>query len=1161
MPRVCADSLEEYALPRPHSLVIETREVDGRWAIYTGENAVVRTNSSSSSANDLAILDAEEPVLVACPEDNAARQSGPEVLSQTLDLARNERPNLGVEGPSSFEYIDQHRDCLLISHHSQQFGSPWLARYDRYDFFDLDLVDEIRESSRPDLGHSQQPEEFPNNWHARLMIGESFTPHYWGHQSPFSQLQRAVLATPTRSSHFEIHSLQYTGADDGQEIALNVLSQPSQMSLVHSLLEYATKILTSNSMSDEVQRLPDHDDVLDSLLSLLPRITQEDGPEELGGIATKSNFESQFHTALLYSMANGFAGLRNIPSGAILRMLKKQHDMSSRIIDCLRSCPAAQAKCLAENLFRAAIQACDEEVVILILQATRDSPNAISPNEIVCQLDNKGRFYTPVELAAKFRHLGIVKILLAANADVNKTYEQNVTQERGALELAVRRWGKFEAVDINLVRTILHCHGEVRIGLVGAAIRWGQADLIHEFISRFPPASHNKFFEQQLNSHYVSLVETAEYLQNDIATCVIKRVFDYCQSEKCMRCSIDNQSLMETTLCTAAKRANFKLVELLLPHTAMKDGGLAAAIRSGSRKVIDLFFLHGASVGGPSCHLAEPSKIHQDLQLCPTTPLAEAIRSQDKDLVHEIEKWGALFYLDQKNHFEAALCAAAEIGDCYYIRKLLQLAPKKRGRDFTLALLMAIDKDRTEAALLLLHNGADVNSRGEYSRYTSVLFEAVRKQNRAVVDVILEANANVNLNRWYRNILEPAVLWGDMSIVEDLILMGADVNAVNHTIALTAAVKSRRKEMVKLLLESGASPDARIYVRGSPLTAAVENEDDDMIQLLISSGAELADENAFLSAIEQNRKIFNRILSAFSSRYPNGKRGFGGILLITAVERDDALLLNRMLAAKFDVNSFITKDYKSRLNALGSVLDTLSDSALGFTVDSASALGSAIWCGKRADEQLPLVRELLNHCDPNSIVFRGHSYRREMSLHQKTALLVAIETRSEHMVKLLLERGADVHRPARRGLKRTPLQLACEIGSFKIVKLLLEEHKANVNEEPASWDGATALQLAAISGSIKIAELLLMHGALVHAAPAEVGGRTALEGAAEHGCVEMIRVLWDAVAGDFTHEQIEKAKNGALTKGHRGCAEYIDSLLPATRFPLLDMDALIGSEM
>lgn len=156
---------------------------------------------------------------------------------------------------------------------------------------------------------------------------------------------------------------------------------------------------------------------------------------------TDSDFNTHFFSTLLYSIAKGFAGLRNIPSGAILTMLKKHQHISSRIIDCLKSCQSAQAKCLAENLFRAAVEACDEEAVIMIRQTARHLRIKIDPNEIVCKHGNEDRQYTPIELAAKFRHLGIVEILLAAEADVNKTYGENRYHENGALELANRKWG------------------------------------------------------------------------------------------------------------------------------------------------------------------------------------------------------------------------------------------------------------------------------------------------------------------------------------------------------------------------------------------------------------------------------------------------------------------------------------------------------------------------------------------------------------------------------------------------------------------------------------------------------------------------------------------------------------------------------------------------
>lgn len=336
-------------------------------------------------------------------------------------------------------------------------------------------------------------------------------------------------------------------------------------------------------MSCEVMKLPDPDDVMDSLLSLIPGSSTQDDSGQTAGLATRDIiFDSPFYSALLFSIANGFADLRNIPSGAMLRMLRRQHQVSSQLFDCLQSCPPALAKALADNLFRAAVEACDEQAVIIILQKTRNSPNAIDPNQIVCQLDGKGRLYTPIELAAKFRHLGIVQTLLAANADVNKTHEKDKNRENGALELAIRKGGEYEAVDMNLVRTLLDCHAEVRVDLVGAAIRWGQTDLVLELVSRLPQGSHRGCFKISM------LEDSVKCLGNSVATQIIKQLFNCCQAENCMRCAADYQDQMESTLCQATRRGNLELVEFLVPHAAMKSAALSAAVRNRSRKLIDL---------------------------------------------------------------------------------------------------------------------------------------------------------------------------------------------------------------------------------------------------------------------------------------------------------------------------------------------------------------------------------------------------------------------------------------------------------------------------------------------------------------------------------------------------------------------------------------------
>ncbi|KIN05391.1 hypothetical protein OIDMADRAFT_51203 [Oidiodendron maius Zn] len=1095
----------------PHRITIEILEADGEWSANTGGNSV---------------SDSRQP------------------------LPTNDSAVIGVEGLWAQGHMPDDQGQLRSCYELPQMDLVLSPRNGFFPFSNLVPSTEVGSllSLDPRLSQSSTLSHFTLASPSANI--SPFIPQYWAWESPFFQLQVAGSVRHVQGFPFLFQSPENIGAGHEWDSALTNASHNAPKVLVQSLLQDAGEILRKNSLFREVADLPDPDDVLDSLLSLLPEGQAEDYSEQTVELTTGDViFGSTFYKALLFSIVNGFAGLRNVPSGSILRILRKQHQISSRLFEILRSCPPIFAKSLADNLFRAAVEACDEQAVILILQATRNSPNAIIPNDIACKFGSDSRLYTPIELAAKFRHLGIVRTLLAANADVNKTYERGDYLERGALELAVLGYGRSGMVDMELVRTLLDCHAEVRVRLIMAAIDWGQADLIQELISRLRPANHRNFFASR-----TILTDIAGKLQNDLATGLIKQIFNYCQVENCMICPKDYSKLMDTILSEAAMRGNHELVKFLLGYTTNRHAALSAAIRNGSRGLIDLFLKNGASVGGPIhyLHWYDIDKYGLN-RLPPTTPLAEAIRSQDYELVQEFENLGALSYLNQEKHFEAAIIAAAEVGDCSYLQKLLEREPEKRGTHLAQALSVAIRNDKTEAALILLDAGADVNN--DYDR---LLCEALRRRNKAVVEKILESDVNVNDEP---EVMELAARWGDISIIKDLIFMGADLGAT----ALRVAVKLKNSVLVDLLIKHGASPSK---YGDYPLGAAAINADHDMIRHLISNGADAANYKAFLSAIrpnedsdgsgdsedsensengegnegsegsednKENQGTLKVLLGLFTARYPEGKKGFGADLLIAAIEEEDATLLSNLLKAKMDVNSFTARSYKPVINALGFAISY------------------------RNGKEPGLVQQLLNAGgDLNGIVSMPWGRDDEVK-PLETALMAAIKTKNEQMVQLLLNNGADVHQPARRGLKRTPLQQACEIGSFKIVKLLLDK-KANVNEPPAERGGGTALQLAAISGSIKIAKLLLNHGASVHAPPAKVNGRSAFEGAAEYGRLDMLWELWVAGVGHeqgFSREQIERAISLAEKEGHRGCVEYIASLSSSAGFSTPQVDPFI----
>lgn len=72
---------------------------------------------------------------------------------------------------------------------------------------------------------------------------------------------------------------------------------------------------------------------------------------------------------------------------------------------------------------------------------------------------------------------------------------------------------------------------------------------------------------------------------------------------------------------------------------------------------------------------------------------------------------------------------------------------------------------------------------------------------------------------------------------------------------------------------------------------------------------------------------------------------------------------------------------------------------------------------------------------------------------------------------------------------------------------LLLQHGADCNVRAAQDGAVTALQAAAIKGSLRISVLLLEVRAEINAPAAEIHGRTALEGAAEHGHLQIVLLV------------------------------------------------------
>lgn len=880
-------------------------------------------------------------------------------------------------------------------------------------------------------------------------------------------------------------------------------------------------MVSCRDRSTRCRVLPTARELLDNLQSLVSvDIAAEDSLKPLGFIGGYAPSTDGFVPLFLFSVVNNFAGTDRLAKGNIIQFINQDGLARSTILSQLQNgASTAFSIALAEKLLECAIEAGDAKTVHDLLAL-----KIVKPDDIVYRNDRK-RNTTAIEKAASLRHLDVTALLLRFGADVNKTYEDaDDPLEKRALECAIRVWGEYRPIDLDLVDLLLRNGATVSNRLAAAAVRWGDIGLIKRLISRLSPSQHEYFFRN-------ILPDVAKLLKNDDGYEVTRMVISACRDRHASRCLDSIPESLTVAMGQAARRKNKELLELLLPHGGQEglDLALTAAARSGCHSLVHQLIRHGACADGLTRRMAFGDRFS-------TTPLAEAIRANDAELVELFAARGAWDQIAQRPRLESALRAIAESGNSVYLFKVLQLVPNPRPHALTAPLSVAIRAGHEEIALGLIHAGAYVNR--SYPLFEqgldSPLMEALLAHSEAITWAILESDVVLDHPPATRQrpIPEAAAKWGHLEIVKALSFMGANINRFQVECPLSVAIKSGNRSLIDLLFNLGANPNlppgSERSGGCSPLAAAALVRDVETANYLLDRGADPADEQAFLNAITQDRMLLNVILQQFRKQNPKGRKGFGCRVLHHALQTHDDELLERCLNAGFDANAFALDDLeaceKLKVTALGLAIKQ----HFGGRLDLISRILKA-----GGDPNVPSSRRsiLRDYCtgfgDPITV--------------QQTALLDAIETKSLPLVQLLITNGANVRKEAKLSLKRTPLQKACEVASHTIVDLLLQ-HNADVNEDPAVRGGATALQMASKAGSLRIAERLLELGANINAPRVRLGGRSALEYAAEYGRLSMIPFLWNAPGANFLCEQIENAITLAREKGHAACAVMLLSL-------------------
>ena len=830
-------------------------------------------------------------------------------------------------------------------------------------------------------------------------------------------------------------------------------------------------------------------------------------------------FESSIHRSLLFSVANNFASFRECLKESVFQFLRHEtKDFLYRMTSSASVYYTTQA--IAINLFRHSIEIGDEKTVKFLIEK---SPPGIQVDQIVCS--HRGTKYTPIQKAAMLLHTNVVKVLLLHGADPTPRHPGSMFHDYNALDCAVLGvrgvwWFAHRATQpyIDLFSMLADADCELNEHLRDSIIKKETGGhLVRLMISRDIVNMHEKWSEEGV-FHRIF-----KYQSDETSLAILEKML-YCGAD--LNAEVQeshNGTWPKTIIDVVAERGHSVVIERLLEVGAIMTGDtLPCAILSGNESLVrDLLHL-GANI--------------DQMGSLGISPLAAAIgrrnpaRSALIDLVCEHQRMNSL--ADYSN-FHSALKAAMEVGDaewCIRLRDFGIVGPKDLGS----ALLIAARDGRGNAALALIDAGADTNVSSHSKADGTPLYQALKSKDAALVCALLEADADPNYRHPRDSLsdicpaIELAIKWGDADIVRRVIEADTDVNicckCFESRPALSRAIQQKDMGRFAMLLRAGCdinNPQAR-WTTHTALRAAVESDELRIVRLVLEHGADPHDPHALVAASKKDERIFKLLLQWHAARYPKGRKGWGEVILKNSIDLHNLHFFQRMIDSGADANSYCG--------------------------DGLTLFGYAIAMSKLG--RIEFVRLLLQskqktECAPETIVSRvysegygeGPDYR---PIARLTAFLAAIGAEDIPTIKLLLQHGADVNFPAERGIKRTPLQRAAEMGSMDVVRILLR-HRADVNAPAAQRGGGTALHLAAIGGYIPIMSLLAELGADLNAPASKFDGRTALEGAAEHGRLDTVAILLQAGAahGGEDWEELNRAIAFATGNGHTHIAHLL----------------------
>ncbi|KAI1461572.1 hypothetical protein F4805DRAFT_412562 [Annulohypoxylon moriforme] len=789
--------------------------------------------------------------------------------------------------------------------------------------------------------------------------------------------------------------------------------------------------------------------------------------------------EVRLNTRLIALTINGFPGLEDIPAGGILKFLNRHTAIQLSMAEFMRSNKGPVARSLAENIFLAALQADDVDVIKFLL----DHTNFVNANDTVCYY--RGERLTPLGVASISQSLGIIKLFVSRKVDVNKAYP-DTRNCSGLDKLVVCNTSSRETFNDDLLSTVdafLEAGAVVSEFTVKHTLNRFTDPRLTMRLIRSSASRTPKLF---LSEHGL-LSEIVKYLSGDDKTNAIQFI-----TKKCQESGYD----VGPTLLIVERRE--------APMNAHR-------------------------------HPVPPeSTPEEDEEMTLNESLIAAFESEDPSCLHTLDEIGVLNRLQDENKLGEAFTEALKAGCHEYITKILEIDPDL---EFANDLQYKSSPDGHRHYLCgtlsaaLSHGFDDIAwdliafmvATDWMDMIRDLLKTVLEAEKRDFVKAVMESCGVLDLDlrsaygssydseystdklpTSFTGMIQAAINWGDESILNNFWKDCAHEPLLSRRVLEI----SLEKEHLDLFWGFLGSFD-------------------------LSTTVIMIDEWILEKAVQEHPSIIKPLLERYRNAYPVGHSGYGWKAIQKAIklypESSEALdmffdfgLMTPDIPQGKRGKTFLATaiNYRHHRNKSTSSEDTCDMSLVKRLFDLGSDVNIAI--GR----------------DEYEYEF-GYGNRYGKS----TAFLDAIKHGDKALTEFLIQNRADTSKPACFGIRRTPLQCAAEQNNIDIVQLLLDNGADVNGAPATFFGATALQFAAMRGNCEMVKLLMEYGAQLNTPPVRGFKGRWPLEGAAENGRLDMIQLLWNLNGGPFDDRQCKKAMRLAEKNGYLGCRDWIKELM------------------